>query len=80
VTNFLYGDDDEAQAFLAELYKNKGDLTIKQLTHNVFGCMIASVSNYAQAATQVVDFYLDTARQAEKDIICKLSLQEVRVC
>ncbi|KAG8731386.1 hypothetical protein FRC11_004322 [Ceratobasidium sp. 423] len=76
VTDHLYGDDDHAQAFLANLYKNRGDLTIEQLSYNVFGCMIASVSNYAQAATQVVDFYLDDGRKDLKEIICQLSLQD----
>ena len=75
----MYGDDRQAQAFLANLYKNKGDLSVKQLAYNVFGCMIASVSNYAQAATQVVDFYLDEVRAAEKSIICELARQEVCV-
>ncbi|KAF8677681.1 heme peroxidase [Rhizoctonia solani] len=75
VTDRFYGDDDRAQAFLANLYKNRGDLTIEQLSYNVFGCMIASVSNYAQAATQVVDFYLEDSRQDLKEIICELSRQ-----
>ncbi|KAF8600486.1 heme peroxidase [Ceratobasidium sp. AG-I] len=72
----FYRDDDQAQIFLTNLYENRGELSIKQLSYNVFGCMIASVSNYAQAATQVVDFYLDDARAAEKSIICELARQE----
>ncbi|CAE6468800.1 unnamed protein product [Rhizoctonia solani] len=76
VTDRFYGDDDRAQIFLANLYKNRGDLTIEQLSYNVFGCMIASVSNYAQAATQVVDFYLDDSRKDLKEIICELSRQD----
>ncbi|CEL56219.1 prostaglandin-endoperoxide synthase 2 [Rhizoctonia solani AG-1 IB] len=76
VTDRFYGDDDRAQAFLANLYKNKGDLTIEQLSYNVFGCMVASVSNYAQAATQVVDFYLDDSKKDLKETICELSRQD----
>ncbi|CAE6536627.1 unnamed protein product [Rhizoctonia solani] len=75
VTDHFYGDDDRAQAFLTNLYKNREDLTIEQLSYNVFGCMIASVSNYAQAATQVVDFYLDDSRKDLKEFICELSRQ-----
>ncbi|CAE7179209.1 unnamed protein product [Rhizoctonia solani] len=76
LTDGFYGNDDHAQAFLTNLYKNRGDLTIEQLSYNVFGCMIASVSNYAQAATQVVDFYLDDNRKDLKEIICELSRQD----
>ncbi|KAJ1306560.1 hypothetical protein OPQ81_007561 [Rhizoctonia solani] len=76
VTGRLYGNDDHAQAFLTNLYQNRGDLTIEQLSYNVFGCMIASVSNYAQAATQVVDFYLHDSRKDLKEIICELSRQD----
>ncbi|QRV88586.1 heme peroxidase [Ceratobasidium sp. AG-Ba] len=72
----IYGNDDGAQAFLTSLFKNKGDLTIKQVAYNVFGCMIASVSNYAQAATHIVDFYLDDERTAERKIISELALQD----
>ncbi|CAE6443003.1 unnamed protein product [Rhizoctonia solani] len=76
LTDGYYGNDDRAQAFLANLYKNRGELTIEQLSYNVLGCMIASVSNYAQAATQVVDFYLDDSRNDLKEIICELSRQD----
>ncbi|KAG9083295.1 hypothetical protein FRC07_013955, partial [Ceratobasidium sp. 392] len=75
-TDDWYGNDDGAQTFLANLYKNRGDLTIEQLSYNVFGCMIASGSNYSMAATHVVDFYLDNERQAEREVICKLALEE----
>ncbi|KAH7335533.1 heme peroxidase [Rhizoctonia solani] len=76
LTDGYYGNDDRAQAFLANLYKNRGELTIEQLSYNVLGCMIASVSNYAQATTQVVDFYLDDDRKDLKEIICELSRQD----
>ncbi|KAG9091000.1 hypothetical protein FRC06_000785 [Ceratobasidium sp. 370] len=75
-TNDLYGNDDAAQVFLTNLYKNRGDLTIEQLAYNVLSCAVASGANYSQAATQVVDFYLDNERRAEREAICKLALQE----
>lgn len=79
LTRDWYTGCEEAETFLANLYQNRGDLSIKQLSYNVFGCMVASVSNYAQAATQVIDFYLDDARAAEKGIICELAQQEVHI-
>ncbi|KAG8750070.1 hypothetical protein FRC12_013089 [Ceratobasidium sp. 428] len=76
LTDGWYGNDDAAQAFLANLYKNRGDLTIEQLSYNVFGCMVASGSNYSMAATHVLDFYLSDERQVEREAIRKLALQD----
>jgi len=75
-TSGPYGNDDAAQAFLTNLYRNRGDLTVEQLAWNVLACSVASGANYSQAATQIVDFYLDNERQAEREAICKLVLQE----
>ncbi|KAG8780137.1 hypothetical protein FRC12_023407 [Ceratobasidium sp. 428] len=75
LTDGWYGNDDPARALLANLYKNRGDLTIEQISYNVFGCMIASGPNYSMAATLVVDFYLSDERQIEREAICGLVLQ-----
>jgi linoleate 10R-lipoxygenase len=46
---------------------------IDQLIGNILGVAVGACVNYAQAAVNVVNFYLDDARTAERKYIIKLA-------
>jgi linoleate 10R-lipoxygenase len=48
-------------------------MTVDQLAYNVFGLIVASVANWAMAATHVINFYLDDERADQKRRIERLA-------
>jgi len=68
----LSGQRDDSDRFLQGLLDEAPrDMTIDELTYNVFGLAVASVANWAMAATHVINFYLDDERaEQKKDIEC----------
>jgi len=48
--------------------------TVDDLTYNVFGLIVASVANWAMAATHVINFYLDDERAEQKKHIERLAM------
>jgi linoleate 10R-lipoxygenase len=45
---------------------------LDELLGNILGIAVGACVNWAQAAVQVVDFYLDDERKAEREQIIKL--------
>jgi len=65
--HFVTGQRDNSDRFLQSLLDQApASMTIDQLTYNVFGLIVASVANWAMAATHVINFYLDDARAEQK--------------
>ncbi|KAH7106072.1 heme peroxidase [Auriculariales sp. MPI-PUGE-AT-0066] len=75
LVHWLVGQDDHAHDFLKNLVKMNTNATAEELAYTVLGTMVASVPNYGQAAAHVINFYLDEARKAEKEHICRLALR-----
>ena len=71
----LAGQRDNSDCFLQSLLNEApADMTVDQLTYNVFGLIVASVANWAMAATHVINFYLDDERAEEKKHIERLAM------
>jgi hypothetical protein len=58
--------------FLHALTETQPKRTVDELLGNILGVAVGACVNYAQAAVQVIDFYLDDARKTERDDIVKL--------
>lgn len=75
ITHTLAGQRDNSDRFLQSLLNEAPvDMTVDQLTHNVFGLIVASVANWTMAATHVMNFYLDDERAEEKKHIERLAM------
>jgi cytochrome P450 len=73
VTHWLTGQEDHSDIFLRNLLLHgAANHSMDELSYNVFGLIVASVANYAQAMTHVVDFYLDEERAKERKHIKSL--------
>jgi linoleate 10R-lipoxygenase len=73
--HLVTGQRDNSDWFLQSLLAAApASMDVDQLTYNVFGLTVASVANWAMAATHVVNFYLDDARAAEKEDIEHLAM------
>jgi len=72
--HLVTGQRDNSDRFLqALLDEAPADMTVDGLTYNVFGLIVASVANWAMAATHVINFYLDEERVEEKRHIERLA-------
>lgn len=75
VTHFITGQRDNSDSFLKSLLDEApASMTLDQLSYNVFGLIVASVANWAQASTHVINFYLDAERSKEKAHIEQLAM------
>ncbi|KAG9026836.1 hypothetical protein FRB95_008385 [Tulasnella sp. JGI-2019a] len=74
VLNWLSGEQTEEDTFIKRLAASGRPSDI--LSYNVFGVIIASCANFSQAATQIVNFYLDDARSKERAEIIRLVHQD----
>ncbi|CAG7848099.1 Psi-producing oxygenase A AltName: Full=Fatty acid oxygenase ppoA; Includes: RecName: Full=Linoleate 8R-lipoxygenase; Includes: RecName: Full=9,12-octadecadienoate 8-hydroperoxide 8R-isomerase [Serendipita indica DSM 11827] len=68
--------DNSDEFYRTILNGNNGKYTIDQLASNVFAMIVASVANFAQATTHVVDFYLDKEREEEFKHLKDLSMDK----
>ncbi|KAL4245304.1 hypothetical protein ABKN59_010400 [Abortiporus biennis] len=64
--------DKHCYAFLKRLTENNSDVDVKTLMTQVIGLAIGTSVNFAQAASQVIGFYLDPVRSAEYTRIVEL--------
>ena len=69
----LAGQRDNSDRFLQSLLNEApADMTVDQLTYNIFGLIVASVANWAAAAAHVINFYFDEQRAEQKKHIERL--------